>query len=129
MSIMGDIGRVIGLVSKAKEIADKLKNLELKEVIVDLQSKLLDPKEEINNLREANLRLAEQVKMAPVAVEASKETPTIKHGVYYKGEDGPFCTACYDSDHNLVRVTDATHHVARLPGIRYRYPVCKAEYT
>lgn len=37
MSVLSDITSVIGLVTIAKELADKLKNLELKEIIVDLQ--------------------------------------------------------------------------------------------
>jgi hypothetical protein len=120
---MGNIGSVIGLVSKAKELADKLKNLELKEVIVDLQSKLLDVKEEINGLREENTRLTEELKRASAPAEV-----TMKDGAYFRGSDGPFCTACYDTGGKLVRVADATHNESRLLGIRYRCPACKAKY-
>ncbi len=40
MSILADIGSAINLVKQAKDLADQLKNLELKAVIVDLQGKL-----------------------------------------------------------------------------------------
>ena len=95
MGIISDISSVIGLAKKAKELADELKNLELKGVIVDLQGKPLDLKEEINTLREENEELKRQIKDAPVAGAAPKEMPAIKDGMYYKGTDGPFCTACY----------------------------------
>lgn len=52
MGVVSDVTSVIGLVKKAKELADELKNLELKGVIVDLQGKVLDLKEEILQLRE-----------------------------------------------------------------------------
>lgn len=84
MSIVGDITGVITLVGKAKALADQLKNLELKEVIVDLQGKLLDLKEKINQLREENTRLTEELKRASAPAEV-----TLKDGMYYKGDDGP----------------------------------------
>jgi hypothetical protein len=54
MGVIGDITPVIGLVQKATMLADELKNLELKEVIVDLQGKMLDLKEEIVQPRDEN---------------------------------------------------------------------------
>jgi hypothetical protein len=120
---VSEITGVIGLVQKAKELADKLKNLELKEVIVDLQGKLLDLKQEIVQLRDENQRLTEELKRASAPPEV-----TLKDGVYYKGEDGPFCTACYDSGGKLIRVTEATHDERVVMGIRRKCPVCKAKY-
>ena len=84
MGIVSEISGVIGLAQKAKQLADDLKNLELKEVIVDLQGKLLDLKQEIIELREENARLTEEVKRASTPPEV-----TLKDGVYYKGDDGP----------------------------------------
>lgn len=129
MSILGDVSGVIGLVKKAKELADELKNIELKTVIVDLQGKLLDLKEEIVELREENARLAQQVKQAPVAALPAKDTVTLRGGLYYKADDGPFCTACYDTGEKFIRVTNATRDEAKLIGIRHKCPVCRATYA
>ena len=123
MSVLSDITGVIGLVQKAKQLADQLKSLELKEVIVDLQGKLLDLKQEIVQLRDENQRLTEDLKCALAPPEV-----TLKDGVYYKGEDGPFCTACYDSGRKMIRVTDVTHDERVVMGIRRKCPACKAEY-
>jgi hypothetical protein len=124
VSIVTDISSVIGLVGKAKQLADELKNLELKEVIVDLQSKLLDLKQEINDLREENARLEEQVRKASAPPEV-----TLKDGMYYKDNDGPFCTACYDRNGKLIRLIDANIHERELMHIQRKCPVCKATYT
>ena len=123
MSIAGDITSVISLVGKAKTLADQLKNLELKEVIVDLQGKLLDLKEEINQLREENARLTEELKRASAPPEV-----TLKEGMYYKGDDGPFCTACHDNNGKLIRLVEANHPERRMMGIRRKCPVCEATF-
>ena len=99
MSIVGDIAGAIGLVKQAKDLADQMKNLELKAVIVDLQSKLLDLKEEINGLQEQNTRLEEEVKRLSAPPEV-----TIKDGMYYKGEDGPFCVPNENTRHSRQRI-------------------------
>ena len=129
VGIMSDITSVIGLVQKAKQLADDLKNLEMKEIVVDLQSKMLDLKEEILQLRGENALLTEQVKGAPVAGLLPKEAPTVKNGMYYKGDDGPFCTACYDMNEKLVRLIEANDPEKRLMRIQRKCPACKAQFT
>jgi hypothetical protein len=129
MGVVSDISSVIGLATKAVELADQLKNLDLKAIIVDLKGKLIDLKEEIIQLREENVRLTERVKQAPMALAAPKEKPMLKDGLYYNGDDGPFCTACYDTSEKLVRVTNATHDERVVMGIRCKCPVCKAMYA
>ena len=123
MDIFGTIANVIGLAKKARDLADQLKNLELKTVIVDLQSQLLDMKteclayrEELDKLRAENKRLS-----APPEVE-------LRDGAYYKkeGGDGPFCTACHDSKGSMIRVVEAPDPEQRMFGTRWRCPVCKA---
>jgi hypothetical protein len=124
MSVLSDITSVISLAGKAKQLADQLKNLELKEVIVDMQGKLLDLKEEINKLREENARLTENVKRASTPPEV-----TLKDGMYYKVDDGPFCTACHDTNGKLIRLIDATDPERKLMRFRRKCPLCKATYN
>jgi hypothetical protein len=123
MGVISDITSVIGLVKKAKQLADELKNLELKEVIVDLQGKLLDVKEEIVKLREENANLTEQVKRASAPPDV-----TLKDGMYYRGDDGPFCMACHGGKGKLIRLIDANDPEQRLLHIRHKCPICKATY-
>jgi hypothetical protein len=123
VNIMETITGVIGMVGKAKELADKLKNLELKEVIVDLQGKVLGLKEEIVKLREENAQLKEQVKRASAPPEV-----TVKNGMYYKDDDGPFCTACYDSRGKLTRLIHGAQD-ERMMGIHRKCQACQATYS
>jgi hypothetical protein len=123
MGVISDVAAAIGLVKQAKELADQMKNLELKTLIVDLQSKLIDVKEEINELREENTRLKEEVKKASTPPEV-----TMKDGCYYKGEDGPFCVPCYDSQKKLMRLIAATHLESRMMHLKWKCGVCKATY-
>lgn len=122
MDVIGGIGSAIGLVVKAKELADKLKDLELKEVIVDLQSRLIDLKLQIAELREENVHLkaeARKLSMPPELV--------VKEGMYYKTEgDGPFCTACFDNNGKLIRVTEQAKVFWDIG--RWRCGVCTVKY-
>jgi hypothetical protein len=53
---------------------------------------------------------------------------TLKDGMYYKGDDGPFCTACHDTNGKLIRLIEAAHFEQRVAGFRRKCPVCQATY-
>ena len=126
MDVIGSVTGAINTVLKAKELADKLKNLELKELIVELQSKLLDVKVECISLREENVRLTAETKRlsAPPEVE-------VKNGMYYRvsGGDGPFCTACHDTKGQMVRLAETGNDERGMTDITWRCPSCKAKFT
>jgi hypothetical protein len=112
MSILSDITSVIGLVQKAKQLADQLRSLELKEVIVDLQSKMLDLKQEVNSLREENEELKKKIKDAPMAAAHPKETPEVMYGCYYFGGDSSklYCPRCYETQ-GKKHIMASHHHM------------------
>lgn len=124
MGVISDITSTIGLASKAMELADSMKNLELKAIIVELKGKLIDLKEEIVGLREENARLTEEMKRTSAPPEV-----TLKDGHYYEGDDGPFCTACYDSGRKMIRLTDCTRNEQMVMGFRRKCPVCRTMYS
>lgn len=73
---------------KALEIAENMKNVELKEAILDL-------KEEIVSLREENFALKEQLS------EKQKYNMVFDRDKYWNilpdgTKDGPYCAACWD---------------------------------
>jgi Predicted nucleotide-binding protein containing TIR-like domain len=52
----------------------------------------------------------------------------VKDGVYYSQDgDGPFCTACYDSQDKKIRITTLGADWSVFG--RWRCPVCKATYS
>jgi hypothetical protein len=99
MDVIGTLNGVIGMLKKARELAEQTKNLELRALIVELQGQLLDVKteclqygEEIENLKAENKRLS------------SAPEVRLKDGMYYRDEDGPFCTSCYDAEKKIIRL-------------------------
>jgi hypothetical protein len=117
VDIIGGITGVINLVVKAKALAHKTTNVELKKTIVDLQERLMEMNSQIVGLQEENEKLK--------ASAATQSEVAIKDGVYYKRDgEGPFCTGCYDSKKLLSRLTElgASH---RIMG-KWKCPVCRA---
>lgn len=94
MGILDEIKSVITIVQK-------IQNLELYEKIVSLQQqieKILDEKTQLKN--EIN-SLKEKLKI--------KESLSFKDNTYWRKKsegvmDGPFCTNCWDTGNNLVRL-------------------------
>jgi hypothetical protein len=121
MDIIGSISGAISLIAKAKALADRTKNSELKEAIVELEGQLLDLQSQIVELRDANQKLKETA----AAKAAAPSEVIIKDGVYFKRDgEGPFCTACYDSKKEFSRLTElGVSH--RIMG-KWKCPVCRA---
>lgn len=122
---------VISYVSNALTICKQL--LELSEAHKDATSKLLIA--ELNvQLAGVKMQLAElMTENAELRQELLKKAEpalklTVRDGMYFKEDgDGPFCTACYDTKKQLVRVpetADAMHMICR-----WRCNVCKAHYA
>lgn len=122
MDILGGIGDAISLALKAKQLADRLKNLELKEVVVDLQSRLIDLKEQIVALREENIQLKADAKKLQLPPEL-----IVKDGVYFRADgDGPFCTGCYDAGGKLHRLAEQSGLYRKIS--KWKCPVCKSTF-
>lgn len=83
-------------VKKALTIANKLKNVELKEVILDLREQMIE-------LREENLTLKEQLKEKQqynMVFDKDKYWNILSDGT----KDGPYCSACWDGNGKAVRM-------------------------
>lgn len=79
------------------EIAERTKDLELKNTILNL-------KEQILTIKEENLVLKEQI-----ALNNQKENLIFKNNMYWKklddgSEEGPYCSGCYDTKKTLIRM-------------------------
>jgi len=93
-------------IKTALEIAEKTRNLDLKQVILDLREALQDQRDENLRLREevAVLRRArgvdDRVERDGVLVFLRPESPGGKR-------EGPFCGTCYGQTGNLIPVSKA----------------------
>lgn len=86
----------MGVIDTAKDlmsIVQKLDNIELQRKAISLQQELYDLQEEVRVLRE---RLA------------NREQLSFRRNAYWRGEEGPFCSRCFDVEGKVVRL-----HVTR----------------
>ena len=121
--IISTVSSAIGLTKQLINISDIVKNSEAKLIIADLQIQLAEVKMKLAELIEENTNLKNSLSEAIT----TKKDVILKKNLYYtKDDDGPFCTACYDSQNKLVRVTPLSkefHVIAKL-----KCPVCKAHF-
>jgi hypothetical protein len=87
----------------AIELADKVKNVELKETLLKVRLEAVDQGEEVVRLRQENLELRQAAEL--------RESLLFRDNVYWKRtgdgpEDGPFCQKCFDGGQRLVRLVD-----------------------
>jgi hypothetical protein len=91
---------VIAADASLKNAELKMQIAELATALVDARTAILEAQEEMHGLRAqiAELRHAEEI----------SEALTLRENVYWQpkasGEDGPFCTRCFDSEKKLIRV-------------------------
>lgn len=119
VDILATLNHSISLVSRLREISKNLSEAEFKNLLADLSSELADAKIHIAELKTQLAALAEENRSLKAAAPESKQTPTQKWGCYqFEGEQGLFCTACYDSK-GKKSLTN------RLSSTRRSCPVCK----
>ncbi len=105
--VVATIQRSIDTVEKLLTLYKKNEEAEIKMLLGNLSSELTNAKLEFTKLKaslaettESNQKLAEQL-----AVKAN-ETPILREGAYsFSGQEGLFCTACFDTRQQKVRIT------------------------
>jgi hypothetical protein len=98
MDIISPINNSIALLTRLKEISNKIKEAEIRNIIADLNNELADVKLAAANLKEQIVGLREE-NAALKHHKSSAVKPKIKWGCYYFDDDDSrlYCTACYDS--------------------------------
>lgn len=100
--------------SSVNSVADSETKMQIAELISTLADTKLERAEHLSHIQELEQRLS------------LKENMRFKASCYWidkgdDGEDGPFCTRCFDVDLNAVRL--------RVGGIYSECPECKNKYT
>lgn len=114
------------LATYAEEVKDIGKRGEFMRVIGELsldlaetQIKLSEKIREVDELKEHASNLQKEIE----SLKDPKTKLTVRDGVYWKDDDGPFCTGCYDNNNKLIRVTNLTDAFISLG--KYKCPICK----
>lgn len=108
--VVAAIQSAIDIVGKLRALSKKVEDADFKMLLADLSSELADAKLEVANLKvslaeatESNQKLTEQL------TRKTNEAPVFNDGAYsFAGQDGLFCTACFDTKQQKVRVTPLT---------------------
>lgn len=120
MEALAAIDHSISLVRRLREISKNISEAEFKNLLADLSNELADAKLQIAALKEQLAAQAEEIRALRRAAPDAKLKPSVKWGCYqFEGDDGLYCTACYDTKGVKSRTTRMNS--------RFRTcPVCKA---
>lgn len=121
MDVVSAVSNSIALVKRLREISKNIEEAEFKNLLADLAGELADVKLEVADLKEKIALLQEENRVLKEVTPEKEQKPIgTKWGCYqFEGEDGLFCTGCWDSKRKKIRTNRATS--------RFRTcPVCKA---
>jgi len=121
LDITSAVNNAIALVQRLREISKNITEAKFKNLLADLSNELADLKLETAALKEQMAHLKEENRILISTSQPADEKPIgVKWGCYqFGGNEGLYCTACWDSKRRKSRTT-------RL-NTRFRQcPVCKA---
>ncbi|MGV2862947.1 hypothetical protein [Achromobacter sp. AGC39] len=123
--VVAAIQSAIDIVGKLRALSKKVEDADFKMLLADLSSELADAKLEVANLKVSLAELTEvNQELMEKFARKTNETPALSDGAYsFTGQDGLFCTACFDTKQQKVRVTPLTG-AFRTFG-KWRCPSCK----
>ena len=121
MDPISAVNNAITLVNRLRTISKNVAEAEFKNVLADLLRELADAKVQIAGLKEKLAAQSDEIRSLKAARPEAKEKPRgVKWGCYqFEGDEGLYCTACYDSR--------GAKSLTMRVNSRYRQcPVCKA---
>lgn len=120
MDVISSLSNAITIASRLREISKNISEAEFKNLLADLSLELADAKIEMVSLKEEIATLKQKVFDLDRAKPENKQNKKLEFGCYkFEGEEGLFCTACYD----LKGIKCQTNRLST----KFRScPVCKA---
>ena len=126
MDPVASIQAAISTVGKLRELAKKLEEADFKMLLADLSNELADAKIEAAELKTQLAKaIEERSRLEDVLNTRRSSTPVLHDDAYkFEGEEGLFCTACFDANDKKVRVTPLSGPFRTFG--KWTCPVCKA---
>jgi len=120
------IQSAIEIVGKLRTLSKKIEDAEFKMLLANLSGELADAKLEVANLKMELAKVKEQFQQQTELLERQETgKPTLCEGAYQFPDDpGFFCTACYDTKKQRVRVSALSGPFATFG--KWECPACKA---
>lgn len=125
IEILKTLGTAITSIKAISDIAGTITNAQLRQElngkIADLQGVIIAARQQTLEIQEKYERVLQENKELK-EITAPRQKPQMQWGCYrFEGENGLFCTACYDTKGQKIQTT-------RL-NINFRQcPVCKASF-
>ena len=123
MDVISSVNSAIKLVLRLREVAKNINEAEIRSLIADLANELSDVKLALAEQKERLASLMEENRVLKETRLSEREDPSeVKFGCYkFEGEEGLYCTTCYDTKGIRIRVPDGMSHL--------RCPVCGTVFT
>ena len=125
MDIIAGIQNALAIVGRLRELGKTIEDAEFKKMLADLSNELADAKLEAANLKIELARLTDENQSLFDRLN-TKETlkPEFVDGGYrFPGHDGLYCTGCFDSKGEKIRLGEAPNNFRSFG--HWRCPVCK----
>ena len=126
VDVVASIQNAIDIAGKLRALSKKVEDADFTMLLADLSNELADTKLEVAQLKTQLARAIEENQALNARLSqrlASK--PTLSEGAYkFEGEEGLFCTACFDARNQKVRVTPLAGPFTHFG--KWRCPSCKA---
>lgn len=129
--ILSAVSTVIDTAKKLREVSEKMQDAETKNLVADLNLELADLKSKIAELQEENMELKEKLSQFREAKQL-RSSLELRDDLYYLKDQrtdrpsGPYCTRCFDSDQELILVTELPSTFRRMGN--YKCPECESVY-
>lgn len=122
------IQTAIEIVGKLRDLSKKVGDADFKMLLADLSGELADAKLEVADLKMELAKAKEQLQQKTEILERNAtEKPTLCEGAYqFPGDIGFFCTACYDTKKQRVRVSALSEPFTTFG--KWKCPSCKAVF-
>ncbi len=129
VDVLGAIQNAISIVQKLRTVAKKIEHAELNTLLADLSNELADARMEAAELKTKLAEaLSEKEELRGRLDTRSSATPVLDGKVYrFEGEEGRFCTGCFDGRQKKSRVTKLPKGFRSSIGT-WECPICKATY-
>lgn len=118
----------IEIVGRLRALAKKVEDVEFKMLLADLSNELADAKLEVANLKSELVDVRQKnAELSQVLEVRHQSAPIFDDSVYkFSGEEGRFCTACFDTKDKKVRVRQTTGPFTVFG--KWECPSCNATY-
>ena len=123
MDIISTINNSISIVTRLREIAKNVSEAEFKNLLADLQNELADAKMSMVDLKEEIIKLRQENQQLKLSKPEAKEKPSgIKWGGYqFDGDEGIYCTGCYDTRGQKIRTNRINSNFRQCPVCKFAY--------